>query len=66
MVAKVILTYSKVTALEDGSGVRIFEVFCTETGGSLPSFLKKKLAEDQADGSLHDVKHLRKKKGLDA
>ena len=45
-------------------GVRMTCVFCIELGGSLPDFIKKKIAEEQSLGVEGLVKILRKKKGL--
>ena len=41
-------------------GVRFTCVFCIELGGSLPDFIKKKIAEEQANGVETLVKNLRK------
>ena len=41
-------------------GIRFTCVFCIELGGSLPDFIKKKIAEEQANGVETLVKNLRK------
>ena len=39
-------------------------VYCVDTAGSLPGFVKTKIAEENAVGPEKLIKILRKKKGL--
>ena len=64
VLAHCILVYSRIDPLEDGSGVTLTMVCCIEFGGSLPDFVKKKIADEQSESSEVLVKNLRKKKGL--
>ena len=59
-----VLTYNKVEPLEDGSGCRFSSVICVDTAGSLPDFVKNKIASANSATSENMVKHLRKQKGL--
>ena len=59
-----ILTYSKIVPCEDGSGCMITSVLCVDPAGSLPDFVKNKIAAQNSGTSENMVKHLRKQKGL--
>ena len=60
-----VIIYQKVEPCEDGSGCKMTAVFCVDTAGSLPDFIKKKIAEENAKGPEKLIKNLRKKKGLE-
>ena len=59
-----VVTYNKFEACEDGSGVRVTAVLCVDPAGSLPDFIKTKIATQNSNTADNMVKHLRKQKGL--
>ena len=59
-----VMTYTKVEPCEDGSGIQITSVFCVDPAGSLPDFIKEKIAKENSASSEKMVAHLRKQKGL--
>ena len=59
-----LLTYNKIEPLEDGSGCRFSAVLCVDPSGSLPDFVKNKIAEQNANTAEKMVKHMQKQKGI--
>ena len=59
-----VLTFNKSEPCEDGSGCRITAVLCVDPAGSLPDFVKTKIAVSNSNTAENMVKHLRKQKGL--
>ena len=43
-----VMVYQKYEPLEDGSGVRISAVICIDIAGSIPDFMKSKIAEQNS------------------
>jgi len=62
VLSNTILTYNKMEPCEDG--VRVSAVLCVDPAGSLPDFVKNKIAAQNSNTAENMVKHLRKKKGL--
>ncbi len=60
-----IVTYTKVVPCEDGSGCMVTSVLCVDAAGSLPDFVKAKIAASNSESTANMVKHLRNKKGLE-
>lgn len=60
-----ILTYNKMEPCEDGSGCRVSAVLCVDPAGSLPDFVKNKIAAQNSNTAENMVKYIRKQKGLD-
>ena len=56
------VTYNKIEACE--GGCKITSVLCVDPAGSLPDFVKSKIAAQNSNTTDNMVKHLRKKKGL--
>ena len=63
VLATTIMTYNKVHSDPDGS-TRVTAVFCIDPAGSLPDFVKTKIAEENSKNPEKMVAHLRKQKGL--
>ena len=55
-----VLTYQKFEPCEDGSGVQVSAVVCVDPSGSLPDFVKTKIASQNGNSTENLVKHLRK------
>ena len=64
MLSHTLVTYNKIEQLEDGSGCRVSAVLCVDPAGSLPDFVKNKIAAQNANTAENLVKHLQKKKGI--
>ena len=60
VLSQTVVGYNKIEPIEDGSGVRVSSVICVDPAGSLPDFVKTKIASQNANSTENTVKHLQK------
>ena len=58
-VCNYIISMTKMSPLEDGSGVDVGQIICVDPQGMIPDFVKAKVAKAQAMNAFHMIEYLK-------